>query len=123
MKTAIIGSRGISNYEIVSDVLKEYQISNVISGGAKGVDSLAERYVTDNSLSMTVFKPDWAQYGRAAGPIRNRHIVDAAECVIAFWDGKSKGTLDSITYAKKIGKKVDIWEYDENNRVTRRNNN
>jgi len=115
VKTAVIGSRGISNYEIVEDVLKKYTISSIISGGATGVDTLAEQYATKNNIPLTIFKPDWKQFKKAAGPIRNRVIVDESEQVVAFWDGKSKGTLDSITYAKKIGKTVYITEINNEN--------
>lgn len=104
MKTAIIGSRSISDYGFVSNELQKYTITHIVSGGARGVDTLAERYAKDNNIPRTVYKPDWKRYGKAAGPIRNRTIVDDVERVIAFWDGTSRGTLDATNYAKSINK-------------------
>jgi predicted Rossmann fold nucleotide-binding protein DprA/Smf involved in DNA uptake len=109
MKTAIVGSRGITDYSKISDILNGYQISEVISGGAKGVDSLAEQYACDNNIPTTIFKPDYKQYGRGACFVRNKQIIEASEQVIAFWDGESTGTLNSIEYAKKLNKPLFIY--------------
>jgi hypothetical protein len=113
MKTAIVGSRGFSGYEAMASILSQYQISQVVSGGAKGVDSLAEQWSKENNLpDPIIFLPDWKKYKRAAGFVRNKDIVDAADQVFAFWDGKSQGTLDSIKHAIKTGKPVSVWLVD-----------
>lgn len=105
MKYAVIGSRSFNNYEQLKIVLSEYQdITEIISGGAKGADSLGALYASENNIVLTVFKPDWS-IGKHAGVLRNTRIIEAADIVVAFWDGSSKGTLDSIKKAEKIGKK------------------
>ena len=105
MKIAIIGSRKIS----VSDIGR--YISNaeeIVSGGAKGVDSCVAEYARENGLRLTEFLPQYDRYGRAAPIVRNREIVDYSDKIIAFWDGSSKGTLSVIKYAQKMGKPCEI---------------
>ena len=109
MKTAIIGSRNIVDSFKIKEILNTYTITVVVSGGAKGVDSIAENYAIERTIPTVIFKPDWKQFGRSAGIIRNKDIVNEADRVIAFWDGKSKGTADSIKYALKEQKIVDVW--------------
>jgi len=106
VKIAIIGSRSFQDYDLVQAVLSEYSPTQIISGGAKGADSLAERFAAENNIEKLIFYPDWDLHGRAAGPIRNKLIVDAADFVLAFWDGASRGTKSSIDYANKIGKSL-----------------
>ncbi len=67
---------------------------------AKGADELAKKYALDNNISYVEFAANWAKYGPAAGPHRNKEIIDACDVVVAFWDGKSKGTANSIKLAK-----------------------
>ena len=105
MKLAIIGSRNV----VVSDIGK--YISNaeeIVSGGAKGVDCCAAEYARENGIRLTEFLPQYELYGRAAPIVRNKEIVDYADCIIAFWDGSSKGTLSVIKYAQKAGKPCEI---------------
>jgi hypothetical protein len=109
MKTAIIGSRNVSNFGAVKEVLGQYEITQVISGGAIGADSMAEQYAKENDIPTLIFKPDWKKYGKAAGPIRNKDIIINSDRVIAFWDGESKGTAHSIKYALKEHKLIDVW--------------
>ncbi len=111
MKVAIVGSRTVTDYAVVETVMQNYSgVTQVVSGGAKGVDSLAEKWSSQQSLqNPLVFKPDWATHGRGAGVVRNRAIVDAADIVVAIWDGESRGTLSSIKYGIKQGKQVDVW--------------
>ena len=105
MKTIIAGGRDITDYQLVLDAIKESQfaISTVVCGGAKGVDSLGERYATEMNLQLNMFIPDWDTHGRAAGPIRNRKMAENAEALIAVWDGKSRGTKNMIETARKLG--------------------
>lgn len=114
MKVAVIGSRGFNDYEKMKSVLNNITISEIISGGAIGADSLGAKYANENSISLCVFLPDWKKYGKGAGFIRNKLIVDNSDMVVAFWDGKSKGTKNSIDYSKKINKKVIIISYENN---------
>jgi predicted Rossmann fold nucleotide-binding protein DprA/Smf involved in DNA uptake len=101
MKIAIIGSRNIT----VSNIGEYVKgCTEIVSGGAKGVDACAAKYASNNGLTLTIFTPEYERYGRAAPILRNKKIVDYADKVIAFWDGSSKGTLSVISYAKKVGK-------------------
>lgn len=108
MKTAVVGSRDFVNYDIVFHELEKHDITEIISGGARGADSLAQRYANERLIPMTVFLPDWDKYGKAAGMIRNKDIIKDAEHVIAFWNGFSKGTANSIQLAKKLNKRLTI---------------
>ena len=105
MKVAVVGSRSIFVTDIgmyISDG------DEIVSGGAVGVDSCAAEYAKKNGLKLTVFLPQYERYGRAAPIARNKKIVDYADKIIAFWDGKSKGTLSVIKYAEKTGKLCEI---------------
>lgn len=101
---AIVGSRDFADYPRLSRELERIRDGepwHVISGGAKGADSLAERYARTRCLPFTVYSADWGLHGRSAGFIRNDQIVDAAEMLIAFWDGTSKGTEHCIEMARR----------------------
>ena len=105
MKVAIVGSRSISVTDMsmyVSDA------DEIVSGGAIGVDSCAAEYAKKNGLKFTVFLPQYERYGRAAPIVRNKRIVEYADKIIAFWDGRSKGTLSVIKHAEKMGKLCEI---------------
>ena len=112
MKIAVIGSRNFANYELLKKTLSEITgITKVISGGAKGADSLAEQWAKENQIETVIYKPDWAKYGRGAGVVRNRLIIEDCDLCIAFWDGESKGTKSSIDHCKKLNKKLTIVRY------------
>ena len=105
MKVAVIGSRSIFATDIgmyISDG------DEIVSGGAVGIDSCAAEYAKKNGLMLTVFLPQYERYGRAAPIVRNKMIVDYADKIVAFWDGKSRGTLSVIKYAEKTGKPCEI---------------
>ena len=105
MKVAVVGSRSIFATDIsmyISDG------DEIVSGGAVGVDSCAAEYAKKNGLKLTVFLPQYERYGRAAPMVRNKTIVAYADKIVAFWDGKSKGTLSVIKYAEKMGKPCEI---------------
>ena len=105
MRIAVIGSRTIN----VSDIGKYIEnCDEIVSGGAKGVDSSAAEYAKKAGLKLTVFLPDYSKYGRGAPIVRNKEIVDYADFILAFWDGESKGTHSVIRYAEKTGKPYKI---------------
>ncbi len=111
----IAGCRTYSDYQEAKDyILSCLKISEtadqitILSGGCKGADCLGERFAKENGFSLERYLPDWKKYGKAAGPIRNKQMVDVCHQVICFWDGKSKGTKSLIQYAKKSEKTVDI---------------
>ena len=78
----------------------------IISGHCSGVDIMGEKYAAENGFNVEIFIPEWEKYGRAAGPIRNKKMVECADLVIAFWDGRSKGTSSLIKYAQNSKKEV-----------------
>lgn len=114
MKIGIIGSRSFDKYELVKDVMNEYinQVDIIVSGGAKGADTLGEVWAKENGKEILIFKPEWDKYGKKAGFIRNQDIVKNSDLVIAFWDGVSKGTKSSIDLCKKFGIKIKVINYD-----------
>ena len=101
MKIAIIGSRNITRVDIDKYI---EGCSEIVSGGAKGIDTCAAEYAKVSGVRLTVFLPEYERYGRAAPIVRNKQIVDYADKIVAFWDGSSKGTLSVIRYAQKLGK-------------------
>jgi hypothetical protein len=107
MITAIVGSRGFDDYTSMCQVLSALtpQVTMVVSGGAKGADTLAERWAYANSIPCKVLRPDWSK-GRGAGHIRNSDIVRMSERVVAFWDGVSPGTKSTIDMARRSNKEV-----------------
>ena len=105
MKIAVVGSRSIENIDFTVYVSEGDEI---VSGGAAGIDSCVADYAKKNGLRLTVFLPCYERYGRAAPIVRNRAIVDYADKIVAFWDGKSRGTLSVIKYAEKVGKPCEI---------------
>jgi hypothetical protein len=111
MKIAVIGSRSFKDYDLLKVTLDQYKIKLLISGGAKGADTLALKYAEEHDIPFKVFEPDWKAYQRAAGHHRNRQMVDACDFVLAFWDGVSRGTLQAINYAKSSGKSADVVEF------------
>ena len=104
MKLAIIGSRGITDIDLSALVGDE--VTEIVSGGAKGIDSLAAEYAEQNQIKLTVFLPDYKKFGRGAPIKRNYEIVDYSDEVLAIWDGVSRGTKSVIDYCKKVCKKV-----------------
>lgn len=114
MKLAVVGSRSFCNEEKLENTLESIKdrVTMVVSGGAKGADSLAESWAKKNGIPTTVFKPDWQKYGRGAGVVRNRDIISNCDECVAFWDGKSKGTKSSIDLCKKLNKKVTVISYE-----------
>lgn len=110
---AIIGSRSFNNYTYAKkEILNIIQdnkipITKIISGGASGADKIAEIFASKFNIPIEVLVADWSK-GKQAGVVRNTDIIKKSDYVIAFWDGISKGTLDSINKAKKLNKKLFI---------------
>jgi predicted Rossmann fold nucleotide-binding protein DprA/Smf involved in DNA uptake len=115
-KVAIVGSR---DYKDLDDVRKYVSSlpkgTMVISGGAKGVDTAAAIAARERGLEKKEYLPQWHEYGKRAAFIRNTMIVKMSDEVVAFWDGKSKGTKMTIDIANKAGKPVRIIQCEENN--------
>jgi hypothetical protein len=114
VRLAIIGSRSFNNIELIQEVLKEYIYTTkmVISGGAKGADKLAQDWAIQNDIPVKIFLPDWTKFGKAAGVIRNKQIVLDADFCIIFWDGKSKGTKNTIELCIKLNVKYKLIKFE-----------
>lgn len=112
MKLAIVGSRTLIDARLVADevdhVHAETAVTELISGGAKGADKLGEAWALTHDIPIRKLLPDWDRHGRAAGIIRNSDIVKEADKVIAFWDGTSRGTRDTIAKARKANKMLKV---------------
>lgn len=108
MKVAVIGSRGL-NVEHLEDYLPE-GVTEIVSGGAKGVDTCARNYALNHNLKFTEFLPEYSKYGRGAPLRRNITIIEHADMVLAFWDGKSRGTKFVIDNCKKRNISVAVYQ-------------
>jgi hypothetical protein len=108
MKTIIAGSRNIEEFEDIMSAVDEsgFDITEVVSGTAKGVDTLGEAWASFHSIPIKRFRPQWNKYGRGAGIVRNGQMARYADALIAIWDGKSPGTKNMIDKATKEGLKV-----------------
>lgn len=106
MKLAIIGSRGLTDIQIAPYIEERPEV--IISGGAKGVDTLAAGYAAEAGIPLLVFKPNYKAHRQGAPIRRNETICRECTHLLAFWDGKSKGTLYTINFARKLGKTVRV---------------
>jgi len=111
-RIAVIGSRDFDDYARLESILAPHLPAVLVSGGAKGADALAERLAQERGLTIDVIRADWNRYGRGAGPIRNKQIVESADLVIAFWDGKSRGTRSALAHADKVGVPMEVHDPD-----------
>lgn len=108
MKVIIAGSRKIQE-EYYLDLLRaiknsNFDITEVVSGCAIGVDRMGERYASSKSIPVKYMPADWHQYGNAAGPIRNKQMSEYADAAIILWDGNSAGSKNMLACMKKINK-------------------
>jgi hypothetical protein len=130
MNILICGSRNVKiNIEDIDEVFKVltntvngFSVNQIISGGARGPDSVAIAWAKYHYEPYKVYPANWTTYGKSAGIIRNKKMVDECDVCIAFWDGKSRGTEFTLDYAKKLDKKTyvvdcandrvgDVWKY------------
>ena len=107
MKTAIIGSRGIKGIDLTEYI--PCGTDEILSGGAKGVDTLARDYALSHKIKFTEFLPEYKIYGRVAPLKRNIKIIENADVVIALWDGKSHETKYVIENCKKRNVPVKVY--------------
>jgi hypothetical protein len=108
MRVIIAGSRTITHKEVVEEAVRRsgFQITEVVSGCAIGVDSLGEEVARDLAMPVKQFPADWRRLGKKAGFLRNQQMADYADALIAVWDGKSRGTQDMVRRARKAGLQV-----------------
>ncbi len=107
MKVIIAGGRYFNNEELLCQfcdgVLQNLHTIEIVSGGAKGADFLGEKYAKKRNYKLKRFPAAWSKYGKGAGPKRNTAMAIYADLLIAFWDGRSRGTKSMINLAKKKG--------------------
>lgn len=115
-KVVIAGSRDFNNYSLLMERMDLF-LQNVskqiiiISGHARGADSLGEQYAKDKGYLCEIFPADWAAYGRSAGYRRNVAMASIADAVVVFWDGKSRGTQHMINIAKEKKLPIRVVKY------------
>lgn len=105
MKVIIAGSRTAVSYQSVVKAVQDsgFDITEIISGGARGADTLGEAYAKNNNITLTIMKAEWDKLGKSAGYRRNEQMARYGEAVIALWDGESRGTMHMIEIAKRLG--------------------
>lgn len=103
MKVIIAGSRNIKDGMLLLEAIdkSKFEITEIVSGHAVGVDRMGELYAETHHIPTKIFIPDWSNYGKGAGFIRNEQMANYADALIAIWDGKSSGTKHMIDIAKK----------------------
>ena len=123
-KVIIAGSRGFSNYKLLKEKCNEYLREKrkeyniiIISGGARGADTLGEKYAKDEGFSLEVFPANWNKFGKSAGFIRNEQMAEVADALIAFWDGKSHGTKHMIEIMENKKLLVRVVNYETSDKA------
>lgn len=115
IKLAIVGSRTFDDlnkfHKIIQILKNNYTFSLIVSGGAKGADSMGEKYADDNNIPKLILKADWKKFGKRAGFIRNVDIIKNCDLCVAFWDGNSHGTKHDIKLCKEMNKPCIVYNY------------
>ena len=123
MKVAIVGSRSITDHFFVKTLFDYFvyifgKPTKIISGGARGVDSFAGEFANINNIELQVFRPNWAQYGKKAGFIRNEDIIKNCDICLAIWDGESHGTKHDLELCKQYKKDLVLFNLKESTQGT-----
>ena len=112
MKLLVIGSRNIETYDL--DKYIPQNVTCIISGGAKGIDFLAEQYADKRRLSKIILRPQYARYGKGAPLKRNEEALSLCDCVLAVWDGHSRGTAHTLRLARERNLPIILCKTEEN---------
>ena len=112
LKLAVVGPQNFADYKFMKEVLSWHDIRQIISGGEKGADALSRKYAAEHGLDYLEFPANWNKFGKSAGFKRNIQIVNAADEVAAFHDGKSPRTQHTIDIAEEQGKPVYIYKFE-----------
>lgn len=118
VKIIIAGGREFTNYALLKNVC-DHMLSvvrttsdvTIVSGGARGVDKMGERYATEHGINLIVMNADWETHGKSAGYKRNQEMANVSTHLVAFWDGKSRGTKHMIDIAKRDGLKSHVVDF------------
>lgn len=118
-KVIIAGSRGFSNYKLLREQCNKYlrekrKTCNIIivSGNARGADSLGEKYAKDEGFDLEIYPAQWKKLGKQAGFRRNEQMAEVADALIAFWDGESHGTKHMIDIMTNKGLPTKVINYE-----------
>lgn len=132
IKIIIAGGRKFNDYELVKKTLNrllnsdKYIIEEIVSGRASGADTLGEKFAKENNIRIKEFPSNWLDmsepcvkkirsngtfYNALAGIKRNEDMAKYANACICFWDGKSSGTKNMISLAKKYKLKLKVIKY------------
>lgn len=115
MKIIVAGSREFNDYDLLKKSIQEnfqrYEVEEIVSGTARGADTLGEQFAKEYNISVKKFPANWDLYGKSAGYRRNVEMADYADALIAFWDGKSKGTGHMINIAKDKNLRVIVINF------------
>jgi len=111
LRIIIAGSRGVDDHSVVGKAIKEsgLEVTEVVSGCARGVDRLGEEWAEENDVPLRRFPADWERHGSAAGFIRNAEMARHADALVAIWDGSSRGTAHMIKLARRKGLIVKVF--------------
>lgn len=117
-KVIIAGGRDFNDYELLREKCDKYLSSKllthsivILSGSARGADSLGERYAAEHNFQIQRFPANWEKDGKCAGFLRNKQMAEAADALVAFWDGRSRGTGHMISLARMRNLQVRIVSY------------
>ena len=119
MKVIIAGSRGVLDFDeikiamllfLMENGIETSDVSEIVSGACYGADKLGELWAQRKDIPVKLFPAKWKEYGMKAGPIRNAVMANYADALVAVWDGKSRGTKNMISEAKKKGLVIYIYE-------------
>lgn len=119
-RVIIAGSRTFSDYMLLERTMDRLlrDVSEdivIISGRARGADTLGERYARERGYEVWEYPADWKKYGKSAGFLRNRAMARDADALVAFWDGESRGTENMISLARRQGLRVRVLKYGGDN--------
>lgn len=120
-RVIIAGSRHFNDYYLLrdyADKLLEHKKADgyniiIVSGHCYGTDLLGERYAKERKYTCEIYPAEWSRYGKRAGPLRNAQMAEAADALIAMWDGESRGTKSMIELAKEKGLAVRVKLYEK----------
>ncbi len=119
MIVCIVGSRTFNDYDLFKKLIFEYALDNennfinfkkIISGGCYGTDKLAERFANEYNIVIEVYNAEWNKFGKSAGPIRNKIMIEKSDFIIAFIKDDSKGTRNSIRLAESLDKEILVFD-------------
>jgi len=115
MRTIIAGSRDFNDYALLKRIVEgvDWDITLVVSGTARGADKLGEQWAEETKTDLVRFPADWDKHGKRAGHIRNEDMAKNADACIVFWDGKSRGTANMISLAKRYKLQLKIVKYND----------